>query len=413
MKGIVENTCTMKKRSNTMGPLYLLALLITMGCNMKEKQEQDLSQYQELHGHKGTENYEVVEIFPKELSCFEDFSDTKPEIFIDTVEKSLIAYGWKEQKLEENIHKLSKVSRFGDIEDEEPLLYELLKDGTLYWPMTYCNWVIDGDTSENKYLDPFSGKEIEDIYDFPVPETDPKKWLAKFEEYYGKAIYVNIDKNSSGYYMKTDNKWYFIDSPWGKLREKLKINNFEKRYPAKEGDIRMLELQDLTPHFFVPPHERDTSLIKETAYRSTVYERNRSNFGLNQDYSAGWWYLEVYMPGGDTLRIKRYASFRRPDMYFYKIPKEHGGVEEVLFLVQKPSDMHMEQVGGMYAIRPRNYKEGSAYREMVEERERKAQVKVGMATYRDRETAEYAQRLSREHGENHRWSIIDDGENDN
>ena len=76
--------------------------------------------------------------------------------------------------------------------------------------------------------------------------------------------------------------------------------------------------------------------------------------GLNQyNYSTGWWYLEIYMPF-DTIRIKRYSNYKRPELKLYKIPAASGGRNDVLFIVQKPEKLYPEQVGGMYAIRPRD-----------------------------------------------------------
>jgi len=129
--------------------------------------------------------------------------------------------------------------------------------------------------------------------------------------------------------------------------------DLEEQYPAKEDeDIRMVALKDMSPTYFVPPNERETNLIKEIDYESTFYEEKK---GLDSfKYSAGWWYLEVYMPLGDTLRIKRYASFKNPALELYKIPNAYGGRQDVLFIVQTPKNAHIEQVAGMYAIRPRD-----------------------------------------------------------
>lgn len=65
------------------------------------------------------------------------------------------------------------------------------------------------------------------------------------------------------------------------------------------------------------------------------------------------------MPGGDTLRIKRYSDIRNPHMKLYNVPQQYGGRKDVLFIVLEPKDAHFEQVGGMYVVRPRKLKENN------------------------------------------------------
>jgi len=142
--------------------------------------------------------------------------------------------------------------------------------------------------------------------------------------------------------------------------------DIETDYPAKEDqDVRMVALENLSPiHYYAAPEEElDTSLIKRIAYKSTFLEKE--NWGLiTNNYSAGWWYLEIYMPNNEVIKIKRYSYFEDPELGLYKIPKEYGGRDDVLFIVQEPNSMHMEQVSaGMYVIRPKNYKETPQYKE--------------------------------------------------
>ena len=80
------------------------------------------------------------------------------------------------------------------------------------------------------------------------------------------------------------------------------------------------------------------------------------------------------MPNGETIKIKRYASFRRPDLDFYKIPAIYGGRDDVLFIVQEPNPIHLEQTAGMYVIRPKNYKETPEYKEQQEKNKEKEHV---------------------------------------
>jgi|GEM_PF-5307694 len=156
----------------------------------------------------------------------------------------------------------------------------------------------------------------------------------------------------SEYYFKIDSKWYFLETY--KMGKANNIN-LKKLYPAKEDqDIRMVELKNLAPVFYYgKPEKLDTQLIKKIDYESTYFKE--VDKGLNQyNFSAGWWYLEIYTPLGETIKIKRYSNFEDPELMLYKIPDAYGGRQNVLFIVQNPEELFMSQVGGMYAIRPRD-----------------------------------------------------------
>ncbi|MDO6811218.1 hypothetical protein Q4603_21555 [Zobellia galactanivorans] len=304
--------------------------------------EIDFSIYQELHAHKGSENYEVVKLCDKKF-------DIRGAVLVDKLNKNIIFYGYKEQKLErKNLHILKKITGLGDEIGKIGNSYPLMKDGTINAGDYYCNWVINGDTSKYKYLDPFTNKEIDDPYEFKAKETDPVKWLKKFNQFYHKAQYVHI--YMSMYHFKIENKWYWMEANLEGLPD-----NFKQQYPPKEDqDVRMVELENLAPVWYHKGFkDRDTSLIKMVDYESTYFEK--VDQGLNQyGFSAGWWYLEIPMPLGDTIRIKRYSNYEDPELLIYKVPGEYGGREDVLFIVQKPEELFPEQVGGMYAIRPRD-----------------------------------------------------------
>ncbi|MDO6811216.1 hypothetical protein Q4603_21545 [Zobellia galactanivorans] len=302
--------------------------------------EIDFSKYYELHAHKGSENYEIAPIFNKDYEI--------PELFLDTVANNLNVYGKTNPLQKENSeHHRRKIDFLGNILDEGPI-YTVLNDGTLWYTNEYNNWIINGDTSKHKYLDPFSNKEIEDPFEFKAKETDPEKWLEKFKELYSHAQYVYVYLGM--YYLKLDHKWYWMEANLEGLPSDL-----EQQYPPKEDqDVRMVELENLAPVWYHKGFkDRDTSLIKMVDYESTYFEK--VDQGLNQyGFSAGWWYLEIPMPLGDTIRIKRYSNYEDPELLIYKVPGEYGGREDVLFIVQKPEELFPGQVGGMYAIRPRD-----------------------------------------------------------
>ena len=196
----------------------------------------------------------------------------------------------------------------------------------------YSNWIISGDTTKHKYIDPFSMDEINDTYEFEAIEKDPEKWLAKFNELYITADYIY--ERSWDYYFSIDSIWYFMG--YG-----LEVVNrdFIKNYPPKENEnVRMFELEDLSPEWSRPLDERVTNIIKEVGYDST-YEEEVDRGLFSYKFSAGWWYLEIYMPFGDPIRIKRYSDFKSPNLQLYKIPAAYGGHNDVLFIIQKPEKL--------------------------------------------------------------------------
>ena len=306
-----------------------------------QKTKVDHSLFQETHKHKGSKNYEILEIFDNKFEV--------KKIELDTHSEQAVVYGKTNPADKDKFtSNRLKTSILGDITDKGITNAEIQKDGSMHGFDFYSNWIIDGDTIKHKYIDPFSNKEINDPYEFESKEKNPEKWLAKFKEVYDKASYVY--ESSWNYFLKIDKKWYFI-----KYNLDVVNDDFVNKHPPKqEQEPRIHELENLAPLWYhKSSKERDTSLIKMIDYESTFY--TEENFGLvKRGYSAGWWYLEVYMPLGDTLRIKRYSDFEDPDLKLYKIPAAYGGRKDVLFIVQKPNKTHIEQVGGMYAIRPRD-----------------------------------------------------------
>ena len=310
------------------------------GCHMKTD-EIDYKQFLELHKHEGSENYEVSELFNMNY-------EIRSNLIMDLEKNDIIVYGYQKLKLEKSIYYTRHFSNLGDEISEIDNSYKTLKDGTIWGSSFYINWNINGDTTRHKYLDPFTNKKIDDALEFETKEKDAEKWLEKFKNLYDNASYIY--ESSWNYYFKVEEKWYFL-----KYNLEVINDNFVKNNPPKEDqDVRMVELEDLAPKFYRRPEETD--LIKVVGYEST-YEEEVDKGIFSYGFSAGWWYLEVYMPLGDTIRIKRYSNFKAPDIQLYKVPAEYGGREDVLFIVQKPEELFPEQVGGMYAIRPRDPKQ--------------------------------------------------------
>jgi len=332
--------------------LITILTLNIASCNMKS-QEIEYTKFKELHEHEGSENYELVEIVPNKARIVnpnDNLSD-KPVIYADSItNKMYIETFALKDDAPEDLSMSRTIDTFGNTIAKKQLFAKVLKDGTIWESVYYFNWFINGDITKHYYVDPFSNIQIEDPYEFIVKEKDHDKWFEKFKEYYVKASYIHIDM--SFYYFKIDHKWYLIKISG--MSDKLNID-IKQEYPAKEDqDVRMVELKNLAPIFYYDtPEKLDTHLIKKIDYESTYFKE--VDKGLNQyNFSAGWWYLEIYMPLGDTIKLKRYSNYEDPELMLYKIPDAYGGREDVLFIVQNPEEIFTSQVGGMYAIRPRD-----------------------------------------------------------
>ncbi len=326
-----------------------------------QEKEINVKEYLELDKNLKSELYEVGIILQNNFII--------SELLLDKNEKKINIFGKSyASENDESINHRYKISLFGELYDQGPV-YTILKDGTLWYTNEYNNWIINGDTASYKYKDPLNSAE----------KTDFNKWIKKFKSLYEEASYVYLF--SSDYFFKINNEWFIVADT---LKESPM--DFRKQYPAKEDqDVRMVKLKDQFPDLYVSPADRDTSLIKQIKYTSTFFEKSDRGDAFN--YSAGWWYFDIYMPGGDTLKIKRFASFRDPEMKLYKIPKELGGREDVLFIIQEPNEIHPEQVGGMYVIRPKNYKETPQYKEQEAkelEKEKKQKQKESQEAVRKR-----------------------------
>ena len=98
--------------------------------------------------------------------------------------------------------------------------------------------------------------------------------------------------------------------------------------------------------------EKDTTLVKLVGYKETDSEDGGWFNPIS--FSAGYYYIDLYMPLGDTIKIKRHGSMGTA-MEFYKMPVTRGGRNDVVFIVQEPNDMYPDrEFGGMYAVRPRD-----------------------------------------------------------
>ncbi len=311
---------------------YILLTTIITSCSMKNKA------YQELHQHEGTENYEVATLIPKQNKA--------TYMHFDTVQNHIIVDSYYDSAIEENsTYESIKFNYLGDV-IEKFETDEILGDGTDIGFNYYSNWIINGDKTRHKFVDPFTNHVIEDTYNYEWPEKDFDKWFKVFRTLYDKANYVYID--ISFYFLKVDGTWYLLDDTLEESPE-----NFRKEYPAKENqDVRIGKLRDLCPDFSVNENNRDTSFMNVVDYEETDSEDGGWFNPIS--YSAGYYFIELYMPMGDTVKIKRHGSMGA-NLEVYKIPVTRGGRNDVVFLIQKPGKLYPEkEFGGMYVVRPRS-----------------------------------------------------------
>ncbi len=284
--------------------------------------QKDFNSYQELHKHTGSENYEVATIFPKEYEVW--------QILADTVANKIYAAGATNPVDEkEAVGDRREISILGEVLDDGPG-YEIWKDGTIEF-YDYYNWVFNGDKTKHAFKNLLNDKD----------QKDSKKWLNKFVELYNKASYVH--ESSWNYHFKIDDEWYKINYNLDVVNE-----DFVKQYPPKENqDVRLMELRDLRSGKM----EKDTTLVDLVGYEETDSEDGGWFNPIS--FSAGNYFMELYMPLGDTIKIKRHGSMGT-NMQFYKMPVTHGGRNDVIFIVQEPNEMYPnKEFGGMYVVRPR------------------------------------------------------------
>ncbi|USD26876.1 hypothetical protein [Flagellimonas marinaquae] len=296
---------------------------------------QEYNDHQELHNHKGTEHYEVTTLISSKNEPY--------YIQFDSIQKLLIVKSSFDANKGRgfNTYETAKINTLGIKEEAFDDIDHILNDGTMWDGDYYRNWIINGDKTKHKYLDPLTQEE----------KNDAEKWRKKFISYYNRATYVH--ESSWSYYMKINKEWF-------KFKMNLEVINdeFAKQHPPKENEeVRMIKLKDLTPDFFSSEErEKNKGFMELVGYEET--EREKSSQILNPiEHSAGHYIINVHLPKGDTLKIRNFGSMY-PNLKTYKIPKEHGGRDDVIFMVQEPDqELYPNQKwGGMYVIRPRKMK---------------------------------------------------------
>ncbi|WP_289064280.1 hypothetical protein [uncultured Zobellia sp.] len=292
--------------------------------------EYNFEKYNILSEHGGTKNYDVQVILGNNYEI--------PQVLFNKETKELAVYGRTDpiDKKNKKSQRL-KISLVGDKLQNGPTNARFLSDGTTIGFDYYSNWLFDGNLEKHDFINPITEKDKKDL----------DKWLTKFEELYHMATDVYVTPSIYDFYMKIDGRWHEINR-----NVKGVPIDLHEQFPAKYDKVRMVELRDLCPDFFKSRDKRDTSFVDIVGYEETDSEKGS---GINPiSYSAGNYYLNLYMPLGDTIKIKRHGSMG-VNMQFYKIPVTQGGRNDVVFIVQEPNEMYPDrELGGMYVVRPRN-----------------------------------------------------------
>ena len=297
----------------------ILCCIIFTGCDSKSQKEMEFKHFKELHKHDGTVNYEVKTLFPKEFEILETSFNKETRQLIVPGQTNPVK---KEDKKGERL----KITHLGKIQDSGSEPGGILKDGTLKKYNTYYSWIVDGDKTKYSFKKPLSESE----------HKNADKWLKTFKELYDKASYVY--EESWDYFFKIENEWFHIEYNLDVVNEDFVKN----QYPPKID-------------FYIKKEKRDTSFMKSVGYEEFDSEEGE---GINPiNYSAGYHYIELYMPKGDTIKFKRFGSMG-VNIETYKVPKEYGGRDDVIFIVQEPNELYPNnEFGGMYVIRPRELSE--------------------------------------------------------
>ncbi len=321
-----------------------ICLLLLTSCNYLKKKkaiqkmEKEYTEYQDLHKHQGTENYNVITLFNENSIIKEKLVEQKQQFL------SIIG---RDEKLDKPYRK--KIDFLGNIIGEY-LIYRTLKDGTMWTSDYYNNWLINGNDEEQNYIDPLTYSEKRDL----------KSWLIKFDELYNKASYVY--ESSWSYYMKVENNWYKFSYDKKLFTPETFDTKVYEKYPSKitPEEVRMVKI----------PEVFDNLLENKTLQLAEYVEMDKQkSSGLNPiSFSSGYYMFELHLPQGDILKFRRYGAMGfNADMNIYQIPKELGGSDEVFFIEQLPRQTYPDKsFAGFYAIRPKNYKELPEYKSYSE-----------------------------------------------
>ncbi|MCV6628223.1 MAG: hypothetical protein OIF50_00020, partial [Flavobacteriaceae bacterium] len=288
----------MKKKNTNKQALKLVVLLLVF-WQCKKKTMQEYPEYIELHQHQGSENYEIATI--AERAHIADY------IKIDRLQKLLCVKSYINKKETKNTEGRSyKIDSLGRITLWNNR-YHILDDATMRNSRGYYNWVIDGDKRMHAYKDPLTMEE----------KRNWDKYSKKFKQLYNNA--VTVYKHIGRYYFNIKGEWFLVKDT---LRSEERPDNFRSQFPEKCEFPRMVAIEDGTPDLWRGEGRQKKDLLEFVAYQQVESEKGS---GINPiGYSAGYYFFNLHMPGGDTIKIKRFGSMGW-NMKLYQIPPQYGG----------------------------------------------------------------------------------------
>ncbi|SDE33492.1 hypothetical protein SAMN04487894_1378 [Niabella drilacis] len=270
----------------------------------------------------GTEKYEVKMLSENEQIPYRKF-------LYDTIANTVILL----------TNRFCKISHSGSIIDTT--LVEsmgLYNNGIVDKNGGYISeWIINNDTG-------FVKPEY-------IPSPQGESAFKAFDEDYHKAKYYM--RPPGGYpIFKINGKWITYGLPFNtELNKYFATEECKKKYPLKPSN-RFVSMQEIGPDFGVAPQKRDTSLLKSLGYAAV--DKETEDWGITRHrYSAGFYNMELYLPGGDTLRFRHFGALGI-NLELFRVPKEYGGRDDVFFIAQDPNPLYPDlSTGGVYVIRPR------------------------------------------------------------
>ena len=294
--------------------------LITLNLSCKSDKDSKMKTFAyDLSAHPGTKNYEILMLSPNKR-------DKALKLLYDTANKFIVLY----------CVDYIKISNYGYIIDsisEGGIGYHT--NGIMQLHSDISEWLING----NRLFVP--------TIDIPPPLGNG---FEDFDRDYKNAEYY-FRQNGFPVF-KINGKWVQYITPVPiELMRYLRSDEGQSKYPEKPKG-RFIPMPKVGPDLGITPKERDTSLLKSLGY--VPVDVKKENWGLSShNYSAGFYNMEIYMPGGDTIQFRHFGSLG-PDIRLYRVPEKYGGRKDILFVTQDYNYLYPEQsVGGVYVIRPR------------------------------------------------------------
>jgi len=277
----------------------------------------------------GSKNFEVKMLTEDSQSIYQDF-------LYDTLRNIVILHTYKFYKINNN----------GTVADTTITRgMGLYDNGIINTTTELCEWLINGDSSF--------------IIPKQVPSPRGSNSFEIFDEDYQNAEYYVRPQGGEPIF-KINGKWIKYGLPFNtELNKYLATDESKKKYPIKPAN-RFIPMQEIGPDFGVAPEKRDTSLLKSLGY--AVVDKETEDWGITKhNYSAGFYNMELYLPGGDTLRFRHFGALGI-NLEVFRVPKEYGGRDDVFFIAQDPNPLYPElSTGGVYVIRPRYLPEEKPY----------------------------------------------------